>query len=728
MIDQTKKEKVLRENPFSKLAETYSRLGNYNKTLEYYLKALQIKDQDDSEKIDILYNLGIVSSNLSEYTQALEYNDQALSLCKMVDHKPKIAAIYNNIGVIYQNLSNYDKALSNFLDSLQIYEYLKQIEGQASALNNIGNIYRFLSNYENALENYQKSLKLNTDISNDFGIANTLNNIGVIFYDQKKYPEALKYFNNSLEKHKENGDKKGIAALFNNIGDVYADQKLFQDALKNFLKSLEYEEEINDKFGIAVCSKNVGNLYLKLNDLKKAESFLSKGKEIAEIIKANELSMEIYLALSELSEEKQDYQKALDFFVRSSQIKDQIFSEKNSKKISELRTKFETEKKEKEAEIYRLQNVDLVNANTNLKDEIKERKKTEEALRISEERFRSIFENAEEFILIMDKNWQIVQVNPATIKRTAYGKEELTDKYFYDFLKSDLKENSKIIKNALSQKNNINTEIEFITKNDEIIIMDCDISAIKNKNGKIISIVSFQRDITQKKEIEKMKTEFVSLVSHELRSPIASIKGFTSTILDDEDMDDQTKKEFLTIIDNESDRLSRLINNLLDISRIESGKVGINIHKGCINTVILQAISNLKPLAVEKKLEIKFIPDECIPDFSFDHDKILQVFLNLLSNSIKFTATSGYVDISYHNEKDKISISIKDNGIGIPATNLDRIFDKFYRVENSDIKVRGTGLGLSIVKEIVKSHKGNISVESEVGKGSIFTIVLPVNI
>lgn len=350
----------------------------------------------------------------------------------------------------------------------------------------------------------------------------------------------------------------------------------------------------------------------------------------------------------------------------------------------------------------------------------------EEAQRQSEERLRFLFESSTEFIHILDKNGRIIQVNPAIIKHSGYSESEFIGKRLDEFFTSGSRKIFVEQFKILHENGSIRQEFEFVCKDGTITTMDCSISAICNKQGEILSFVSLQRDIVKKEETEQMKSEFVSHVTHELRSPLASIKGFASTILADKEMDEKTRTEFLNIINDESERLARLIEDLVDLSKIEHGQIKMDKQKVQILDIVQEAISNLKPQYEKKKIILKTESPQDIPFIFCDRDMILKVLVNLLLNAFKFTPERGRITVSIEREKERIKVKVRDTGIGIPREDLPFIFDKFYQAERPGDEKKGSGLGLSIAKEIIKSHEGDIWVESRVGKGSTFYFRLPI--
>jgi two-component system phosphate regulon sensor histidine kinase PhoR len=236
-------------------------------------------------------------------------------------------------------------------------------------------------------------------------------------------------------------------------------------------------------------------------------------------------------------------------------------------------------------------------------------------------------------------------------------------------------------------------------------------------------VVAVLHDVTREKEIGDMKNDFVSNVSHELRTPLASIKAYVEMLIDGEADNERTRHEFYEVIQNESNRLSRLIDNILNISRIESGLVKINKQPQSLAVILKEAIDVISPQARQKKIELV---DKLTPIFyqtTADKDMLYQAVLNLLSNAVKYTPENGriMVDTTVDEAKKTVITRISDTGVGIPPKDLPFVFDKFYRAEANNHMAKGTGLGLSLVKHIVETvHQGRMFVESGVGKGSCF--------
>lgn len=248
---------------------------------------------------------------------------------------------------------------------------------------------------------------------------------------------------------------------------------------------------------------------------------------------------------------------------------------------------------------------------------------------------------------------------------------------------------------------------------------------IHDAEGGYLGMGMLVRDITLEKELEQIKSRLLSTVSHELRTPLASIKGFATTLLrQDVEWDEESRREFLSIIDEESDRLSELIGNLLDMSRIEAGELPVEPEPTNLRPMIEDTAAAFKMMAGEHRLEVDLPPD--LPLVMADPRRTRQVLRNLVENAVKYSPDGAEILISARPGPGELQVSVADKGIGIDAEHREHIFDRFYQVDGASTrKVGGSGLGLSISKAIVEAHGGAIWVDSQPGEGSTFHFTLP---
>jgi two-component system phosphate regulon sensor histidine kinase PhoR len=251
----------------------------------------------------------------------------------------------------------------------------------------------------------------------------------------------------------------------------------------------------------------------------------------------------------------------------------------------------------------------------------------------------------------------------------------------------------------------------------------CTLSCVADRTDQPSGVVAVLHDMTREREVAQMKNDFVSNVSHELRTPLASIRAYIEMLIDGEAEDERTKSEFYEVIQNEANRLGRLIDDILNISRIESGLIKVNKQPQSVTVIIKEALEVIEPQARQKNIRIQERLTPILYQVIADKDMLYQAVLNLLSNAVKYTPEGGTIETEtqYDETRKTMVVRITDTGVGIPTKDLPFVFDKFYRAEANSRMAKGTGLGLSLVKQIIEVvHHGKMFVESAVGKGSCF--------
>ena len=250
----------------------------------------------------------------------------------------------------------------------------------------------------------------------------------------------------------------------------------------------------------------------------------------------------------------------------------------------------------------------------------------------------------------------------------------------------------------------------------------------RNEKNSIGGIIIVFQDITEQHKLDNMRKEFVANVSHELKTPITTIKGYAETLMEYRDIDEENSYKFLSIIDNECDRMARIVRDLLQLSNLDYNKTKWNKMEYPIDKLMNDIYLKMEVSAKEKNQKIILEVEENIPSVKIDKDGIEQVILNIVSNSIKYTGDYGQIDISVKKQDDGIIIKVKDNGVGIPKGDQDRIFERFYRVDKGRSRdFGGTGLGLPIARQIVEAHGGEIILKSKYKEGTEVDVILPLN-
>ena len=362
-----------------------------------------------------------------------------------------------------------------------------------------------------------------------------------------------------------------------------------------------------------------------------------------------------------------------------------------------------------------------------------------EKLTEEEKKMTAIVNSIAEGLILLDSSDRVLHINPAAERLLNLSVDNI-DKDITEIIQNDellhiFEDNQRQISlnKPTEQIPSKNEETSFTSEvtlihHDEKLVLRTIASPFLDEHGLTLGTVYLFEDITREKEIDQMKSDFISLVSHELRTPLTSIIGFVSFILDGKaGAINDRQRNSLARVQRQSKRLAALINDLLDISRIESGRIQMEQESISILEIVIQRLEEIRPQADEKSIRLALTAPESIPDILGDEARMGQVFTNLIGNAIKFTPDNGEVSVKVEVDGNLLHVEVIDTGPGIPAEERQKIFDKFYQL--SDISTRqqgGSGLGLSITKSIVEAHGGKLWIDDgNQGKGSNFQFVLP---
>ena len=348
-------------------------------------------------------------------------------------------------------------------------------------------------------------------------------------------------------------------------------------------------------------------------------------------------------------------------------------------------------------------------------------------LEISSEKSKlnAIIKHMEDGLVAIDGKGQIIHYNPSFLSMLNLREKDLTDKS-YDKIIDDYSKDLEY--GAILQKSISNSSENIIFENNKKRILKASPALFRDEAGRISGAIVVFQDITESQRLEDMRREFVANVSHELKPPITTIKSYSETLLCGALEDKELSKSFVEVIENEADRMSSLVKDLLQLSHMDYEKVGWEMHHLDLREIVTDSVRKLEVHFQNKNQRLNMqISDEAVPIYA-DRGKIQQVIINLLTNAIKYTPENGNIRISAQVVDKNAIFEVQDSGIGIPKEDIKRIFERFYRVDKGRSRAQGgTGLGLSIAHNIIKQHKGSIKVSSELEKGSIFTVYFPVD-
>ena len=365
-------------------------------------------------------------------------------------------------------------------------------------------------------------------------------------------------------------------------------------------------------------------------------------------------------------------------------------------------------------------------------EDVTERRQAERALQIAEERYRTIFENSAVAIMMADDQERLISWNKFTEQLLGMTKDDLYLKPVRSLYPEDAWD--KIRTHEIRQKGiQHHLETQMLKKNGEVIEVDVSLSVLKDPDGHITGSIGVIRDITERKEADRkikeamdLKSQFISTVSHELRTPLTIIKEDIALIMDGAAGRIKSKqREILEIAQRNIDRLARLINDVLDFQKLQSGRVKFNMQNNHINSIIENVYNTMAGTVKKKGIELRLAVDNNLPKVIFDSDKMIQVLTNLVSNAMKFT-DKGSITIASRRIENSIRVSVIDTGCGMKQEDLPKLFQQFQQLGSGNRKTGGTGLGLAISKDIVEKHGGRIWVESEFGKGTTMHFLLPI--
>lgn len=642
---------------------------------------------------------GIAMDIKGDYDEAMNLYNQGLAIAEKAGLLQEQANFYTNIALIYRNQGDYEKALDANRKSLDLRKKVNDVMGTAATYNNIAVIYIKQGNIPAGLEYFQKNLKLNLQRHDTARIARSVQNIGLVYLDQGDLKRALNYLNQSLSYYKTLDYKRMISYTYSNIGVIYKEMQKYNQALDYYQKALDLAETIDEKSIIASIYRNMGNIFNLKEDNNTALDYFKKSLKLQKELGNKRGIISSYNDIGSISNQMGNPQLAIKWCrmaYREAKESDYLEETRNSSKC--LMRAYKA----------------LGNIN--------------KAFRFQEEYYaaRDSLDNREDYKKVTRLSVKYEYEKAHLADSLAMVQDNLKTKLLYQANLNKAQNRLYIILSfgiiVLIIAAALFWRLNFIRKTNR---------ELEGKN-KIIEFEKFRAE-----ESERSKEQFFSNVSHELRTPLTLIIGPLQKIFN-QITDKQIRNE-LEIMERNARRLKSMINELLDLYKLESGKIKIKVRKEDIVEFLKQFVETFNSLAEEKKIKLAFHSSVKEMWIYFDREKLENIIGNLLSNAFKFTNSGGkiFVDLIApssnkpkegqlaEGEEGEVKISIRDTGIGIPAEKQPHIFNRFYQVDDVlKRNVEGTGIGLALTKELVDLHHGSIGVESEEGKGSVFTVSL----
>lgn len=326
-------------------------------------------------------------------------------------------------------------------------------------------------------------------------------------------------------------------------------------------------------------------------------------------------------------------------------------------------------------------------------------------------------------LIALDTDYRIILVNDAFEGIFNVEEEVLVNKHFLEGIRNG--EIFDFISSAYKSEDESRQKIFMVRSGHQDFYFNVIVAAVKDNNANLTGLIALFQNVTQLKQLEKIRTDFIATISHEFKTPLTSIMMGTD-VLADEGMGalNEEQKQFVQAIREDGERLAKLVSDLLELTRIESGRAVYKFQKYAIDDIIDCSIKPFYQLAEQQDKTLYFKCEEDLPHVRADFEKITWVLNNLISNALKYTDAGDEIVVDAEAKANKVVISVKDTGRGIPEEYIPHIFEKFVQVKDGDFEVRGTGLGLAVVKEIIQAHSGEIWCESRLDVGSSFTFTL----
>lgn len=327
-----------------------------------------------------------------------------------------------------------------------------------------------------------------------------------------------------------------------------------------------------------------------------------------------------------------------------------------------------------------------------------------------------------EGIMILNSEGMVLLTNPSLNQMFSLQGPVHKETYYYELIRHH--ELNELIREALADRKNQSLDISFTHPRESFFQVQASVALGGNDDENFYMVLVFH-EITEMRRLERIRKDFVANVSHELRTPLTSIKGYLEALSEMESSHSEEEKKFLAILQKQSQRMENIVSDLLELARIESGKEKLQLTSISVKPFLEKTVASLYPLAEKKGQTIEIQTSEDLV-LKADPDKLTRIFINLIENAIKYTPEKGKILIGSQKKNDRIELFVKDNGIGIPLVDQNRIFERFYRVDRARSReIGGTGLGLSIVKHLIEAHGGSVGVESYPNEGSTFSVRFP---
>lgn len=626
----------------------------------------------------------------SNYTKAIGLYKESASLAKLLGEVQKNADALQNIGLCYHYMGDYNAAFNNYQQAVAIYDSLNLSGDLINTYQNIGIIFTDWQKYERSIEFYRKALDINQSHNNLEREAALLQNIGVVFYYWQHYQEAIEHYQRSFKIFKKIKNIQGVGSSYLNLGVVYEDIGQINQALKYYQKAYITLEQFDQPDVLSQLLYNLGNLYYRKDQFDKATDYLNQSLSISKKNNLFNQQVQGLELLATVFEEQGFHQKALKAYKTFHKINDSLYSQEKLNAFDQLVTDYELTAKEKQVERLELE-----------RNELKEEMNQQSGLHI----------------------WISIVLLVLCIVSGLFIFFYMRQRKLAIQLNKEVKDHQR----TTDKLEHIRSQLEiYVKKRTE---------ELWSTNHKLKEAVSKYEGTFQELKIakekaeqaDKLKSSFLGNMSHEVRTPLNAILGFTQMLASEEQK--YKRDEYATYIEEASQNLLHIIEDVLDFSKLESGHM-------VLREKVFRAQDIIRPLEIhydklwgcrrEQTLSfsVRYDCDEHVT-VKTDRERAKQLLTIFLDNAIKFTC-QGAIAIGIKDEGPHVRFYCEDTGLGIAKEHHELIFDYFRQLDiGTTRKFGGNGLGLSLARKIATLLNTKIDLESEPGKGATFSFILP---
>ena len=701
----------------------------YNQLDSAFIGFSKAKDvaSDIGDEIGLIRALNALSYCVQNKRKGIPHLEEALEIATAIGDKEMQTTVMTSLGIVYSNLAEFDSAEIHYMKALAIHEEKGEKKSQADIFRNLGN---------------------------NAGRSNQLE-------------KALGYYEQGVQIMRELGKKSEEAAIYNMMGYACGFMGDFPKALKYYYTALKLMEDAGDKKGVTDCLDRISDVYLSLEDYSQALSYIEKSYELSDEKEKVALKPDLFYKKGYISRLKGEYREALQFLQESFALKNAIGQTVSSQHFYELGYCYGQLDRQDSALVF-LQDALHVGRETNVSLDISKSLIGLANIHFQQEDFKTAIAELKEAIeLATTSGNKEQQMEAAKILYRIYKiQNDTKEALFYHETYRNLKDSLFNEKNAMEiarmeagyEFEKEKQELEFaqqrkLAKEANVrrmlwialgvagLFLAIGIFYYRSKQKANAKLTKLNEQILhQKEKLEELgiaKSLFFTNISHEFRTPLTVINGMANQIEGQEKIKDLIRRNSLNLLN--------LINQILDLRKLELGKLKLNLVQGDVVQYIQYVIASYEAMAELKAITLHFIPKEKELFMDFDQEKFMRIVSNLLSNAIKFTPEGGNVylivekgTINQDPEEllEALSMTVSDTGIGIPKEKQALIFDRFYQVkedspanmpEGFNLEMTGTGIGLALTKDLITLMGGSISLESTPGKGSTFSILLPIS-